>query len=73
MEVIGAMADGRRHALLVQDARAADFGAESRPEIAVAASGDDGRLVIELDLGHEQPRIAARRRVIVRRMIIGSC
>ena len=44
VKMVGALAHRRRHALLVEDARARDLAAEPRRQIALAAAGDDGRL-----------------------------
>jgi hypothetical protein len=55
----------RRHAFVVQHPRPRDLAAEPCAEIAFAPSRLDGVLVIQLDLRHEQPRVAPRRRVVV--------
>src|SRR5262249_61717910 len=63
-EVIRALTNVMGHALLVHHAGASDFAAQPRREIAVAPPFDHRLLVIQLDLRHEQPRIALRRHVL---------
>src|SRR6185436_9025640 len=45
--------------------RARDFPTEAGDDVAIAATGDDLRLVVQLDLGNQEPRVAPRGLVFV--------
>jgi hypothetical protein len=63
-----------RDALLVRAPGTFDFSAEPPPEVAVLTPLANGRLVVQLDLGDEEPRVPARRlrRVLANRIGRGA-
>ena len=64
--------DSGRDTLFVQRAHARDFSTEPRREIAFAPAFGDLRFVIQLDFGHQQPRVPARRGMVVGGIVAGS-
>ena len=50
--------------LLVQPSRAFDLGTQPLEEIALLPANPDRRLVVQLDLGDEQPRVALRALIV---------